>query len=69
MPSANSSTQAQCHALLPTAGTGSRLGGALPKQFQELAGKPMLSYAIDAFIKTPQIASIWVGVSPGFIDN
>ncbi len=29
----------------------------------------MLSYAIDAFIKTPQIASIWVGVSPGFIDN
>ncbi|HQT41520.1 MAG TPA: 2-C-methyl-D-erythritol 4-phosphate cytidylyltransferase [Polynucleobacter sp.] len=69
MPSANSSTQAQCHALLPTAGTGSRLGGALPKQFQELAGKPMLSYAIDAFIKTPQIASIWVGVSPGFINN
>jgi 2-C-methyl-D-erythritol 4-phosphate cytidylyltransferase len=59
----------QCHVLLPTAGTGSRLGGLLPKQFQELAGKPMLSYAIDAFIDTPQINSIWVGVSASFVDN
>lgn len=69
MSSANSSTPVQCHALLPTAGNGSRLGGFLPKQFQELAGQPMLFYAIDAFVKAPQIASIWVGVSPGFIDN
>ena len=29
----------------------------------------MLAYALDAFIQTPEIASIWVGVSPGFIDN
>lgn len=58
-----------CHAVLPTAGTGSRLGGELPKQFQQLAGKPMLAYAIDAFMETPQIQSIWVGVSPGFIDH
>ena len=59
----------RCHAVLPTAGTGSRLGGLLPKQFQELAGKPMLAYALEAFSRTPEIASIWVGVSPGFIDN
>jgi 2-C-methyl-D-erythritol 4-phosphate cytidylyltransferase len=67
----NQSSQSlpQCHALLPTAGAGSRLGGALPKQFQELAGKPMLAYALEAFVQTPEIASIWVGVSPGFIEN
>jgi 2-C-methyl-D-erythritol 4-phosphate cytidylyltransferase len=67
----NSGNQAplQCHAVLPTAGTGSRLGGDLPKQFQQLAGKPMLAYALEAFIQSPQIASIWIGVSPGFIDN
>jgi 2-C-methyl-D-erythritol 4-phosphate cytidylyltransferase len=67
----NQSSQSlpQCHALLPTAGTGSRLGGALPKQFQELAGKPMLAYALEAFVQTLEIASIWVGVSPGFIEN
>ncbi|MDO8713196.1 MAG: 2-C-methyl-D-erythritol 4-phosphate cytidylyltransferase [Polynucleobacter sp.] len=59
----------QCHALLPTAGTGSRLGGVLPKQFQELAGQPMLAYALKAFHDTPEIASIWVGVSPSFIHN
>jgi 2-C-methyl-D-erythritol 4-phosphate cytidylyltransferase len=71
MHAGNLSSQSlpQCHALLPTAGTGSRLGGALPKQFQELAGQPMLAYALNAFAATPEIASIWVGVSPGFIDN
>lgn len=68
MSNANQAT-AQCHVLLPTAGTGSRLGGELPKQFQELAGKPMLAYAIEAFSQCPDIASIWVGVSQGFINN
>ena len=59
----------QCHALLPTAGSGSRLGGDLPKQFQTLAGKPMLAYAIEAFQNTPEIHSIWVGINPNFADN
>jgi 2-C-methyl-D-erythritol 4-phosphate cytidylyltransferase len=54
-----------CHAILPTAGTGSRLGGAVPKQLRVLAGKPMLAYALEALIATPEIESIWVGVSPG----
>ena len=29
----------------------------------------MLAYALEAFIKTPEITSIWVGVSPSFINN
>ena len=58
-----------CHAVLPTAGTGSRLGGELPKQFQQLAGRPMLAYALNAFAQVPQIESIWVGVSPSFIEH
>lgn len=29
----------------------------------------MLAYALDAFINTPEIATIWVGVSSGFIDH
>jgi len=68
MDSGNQSSK-KCHALLPTAGTGSRLGGELPKQFQQLAGKPMLAYAIEAFLQCPQVQSVWIGVSPGFIDN
>lgn len=59
----------RCHALLPTAGTGSRLGGELPKQFQQLAGKPMVSYALAAFEESSRIESIWVGVNPSFVDN
>jgi 2-C-methyl-D-erythritol 4-phosphate cytidylyltransferase len=53
-----------CHAILPTGGTGSRLGGAVPKQLRVLAGKPMLAFALEALIATPEIESIWVGVSP-----
>jgi 2-C-methyl-D-erythritol 4-phosphate cytidylyltransferase len=68
MASGNPSNK-RCHALLPTAGTGSRLGGDLPKQFRQLAGKPMVSHAIKAFMESSQIQSIWIGVSPGFIDN
>jgi 2-C-methyl-D-erythritol 4-phosphate cytidylyltransferase len=62
-------TTPQCHALLPTAGSGSRLGGKIPKQFQDLAGQPMLAYALEAFSQTPEIVSIWVGVSQGFIEH
>ena len=29
----------------------------------------MLAYAIEAFMASPQIESIWIGVAPGFIDN
>ena len=59
----------KCHALLPTAGSGLRLGGELPKQFQQLAGKPMLAYALEAFMESPHIESIWLGVSPSFVDH
>ncbi|MBU3582387.1 2-C-methyl-D-erythritol 4-phosphate cytidylyltransferase [Polynucleobacter sp. 15G-AUS-farblos] len=62
-------TSKKCHALLPTAGSGLRLGGELPKQFQLLAGRPMLEYALGAFIESPHIESIWLGVSPGFVDH
>ncbi|WP_128113531.1 2-C-methyl-D-erythritol 4-phosphate cytidylyltransferase [Polynucleobacter necessarius] len=68
MSSSNTSAS-KCHVLLPTAGAGSRLGGELPKQFQQLAGKPMLAYAIEAFLQSPLIESIWIGVSPGFMNN
>ena len=29
----------------------------------------MLAYAIEAFMQSPLIESIWIGVSPGFVDN
>lgn len=58
-----------CHAVVPTAGTGSRLGGDIPKQLRILAGKPMLAYALEALIATPEIQSIWMGLSPSMHDS
>ena len=55
----------RCHAVLPSAGMGVRLGGDQPKQFRHLAGKPMLLYALDAFFQCPEVNSVWIGMSPG----
>lgn len=35
--------------IVVAAGTGSRFGGDVPKQFMELGGKPVVMYAIEAF--------------------
>jgi 2-C-methyl-D-erythritol 4-phosphate cytidylyltransferase/2-C-methyl-D-erythritol 2,4-cyclodiphosphate synthase len=37
-------------AILVAAGSGSRFGGALPKQFLTLAGKPVIRHAAEALL-------------------
>lgn len=51
-------------ALLPAAGVGARMGGDTPKQYLELAGRPMLRHAIAAFDSHPAIAAVHVVLSP-----
>ncbi|HRL29572.1 MAG TPA: 2-C-methyl-D-erythritol 4-phosphate cytidylyltransferase [Ottowia sp.] len=55
----------RCHALLPCAGSGSRAGTALPKQYQPIAGQPMVRHTLAAFAQVKRIAQVWVVVSPG----
>lgn len=45
----------QTYALIPAAGTGSRAGTALPKQYQPVAGQPMLWHTLAAFAQCPAI--------------
>ncbi len=52
------------HALVPAAGSGSRMGGALPKQYLELAGKPMIYHALAALCECPDISSVFVVLAP-----
>ena len=52
------------HALIPCAGTGSRAGTALPKQYQQVAGQPMVMHTLQALAQVPQLASGWVILSP-----
>lgn len=53
----------RCWALIPCAGTGSRSGAAGPKQYQCLAGKPMVMHTLAAFAAVPRIAKTVVVVS------
>ncbi|WP_347333921.1 2-C-methyl-D-erythritol 4-phosphate cytidylyltransferase, partial [Ralstonia pseudosolanacearum] len=52
-------------ALIPSAGTGTRAGGDLPKQYQPLAGRPMLWHTVQAFLASAAIDRVVVVTSPG----
>ncbi len=45
-------------ALIPAAGVGARMAAGSPKQYLNIAGKPMLRHALDAFLSSPLIAHI-----------
>lgn len=49
--------------IIPAAGTGSRFGGALPKQFQPLAGKPLVQHVIERFLLDENVLRVVVPVA------
>jgi 2-C-methyl-D-erythritol 4-phosphate cytidylyltransferase len=54
----------RCCALIPCAGTGSRSGAAGPKQYQTIAGKPMVMHTVQAFEEVSRIDQTLLVVSP-----
>ncbi len=52
------------HALIPCAGAGSRAGTLQPKQYQLLAGQPMVMHTVQALAQVPQLSSGWLVLSP-----
>lgn len=62
--SSNIPLTVRCHALVPCAGTGSRAGTAGPKQYQVVAGLPMVLHTLTAFDEVPRIAQTLLVVSP-----
>lgn len=58
-------------ALIPCAGTGSRAGSDGPKQYQPVAGKPMVLHTLAAFAQVRRLAGVLVVVSAGdsFFDS
>jgi 2-C-methyl-D-erythritol 4-phosphate cytidylyltransferase len=52
------------YALIPAAGTGTRLSGKAPKQYLMLLGRPMLWHAVRA-VCVPQVESVFVVLAPG----
>ena len=51
-------------ALVPAAGTGTRFGDTLPKQYLDIAGHPLLFHTLHALSKVSRIDSITVVLSP-----
>ncbi len=60
------------HVLIVAGGTGSRTDANLPKQYLNIAGKPLLRHTIDVFTslsnKLPAMRSIRVVINPSHVD-
>lgn len=56
-------------AIIVAAGVGARAGGALPKQYQRLAGKPMLRHSVERLLAHPAIASVRVIINSQHADH
>lgn len=53
------------HALVPAAGTGTRMGAEVPKQYLEIAGQPLIAYVLSRFGASRDIATVTVCLAPG----
>jgi 2-C-methyl-D-erythritol 4-phosphate cytidylyltransferase/2-C-methyl-D-erythritol 2,4-cyclodiphosphate synthase len=52
-------------ALIVAAGIGERAGGAVPKQYRNLGGKPVLRWAVESLIRHPAVQSARVVIGKG----
>lgn len=52
-------------ALIVAAGKGERFGGDVPKQYRDLAGKPVLRWAVEALVSHPAVSEVRVVIGAG----
>jgi 2-C-methyl-D-erythritol 4-phosphate cytidylyltransferase len=52
-------------AVVVAAGRGERFGGAIPKQYVPLLGRPVLSWSVGALLAEPSIDGLVVALAPG----
>jgi 2-C-methyl-D-erythritol 4-phosphate cytidylyltransferase len=53
--------------IVPAAGSGSRFGGQIPKQFQQLAGKPIIQHVIERFLLDESVLRVVVPVAEALL--
>ena len=56
-------------ALIVAAGSGSRMGEGVPKQFRLLGGKPVLRWAVEALVRHPAVQTVRVVIGRGQRDH
>ncbi len=52
-------------ALVPAAGVGARMGGAIPKQYLELAGRPLMAHTLEVLLGHPRLGGVMVVLGAG----
>ena len=55
---------ARCYALVPCAGTGTRAGGAVAKQYVGIAGRAMVAHTLAALARVARLEATLVVLSP-----
>jgi 2-C-methyl-D-erythritol 4-phosphate cytidylyltransferase/2-C-methyl-D-erythritol 2,4-cyclodiphosphate synthase len=55
---------AECVALIVASGRGQRFGGERPKQYQPLAGRPVLRHSLERFCRHPRVAAVRAVIHP-----
>ena len=53
--------------IIPAAGSGTRFGGPIPKQFQPLGGKPIVQYVVERFLLSGLVEKVVVAVSDALL--
>ncbi|WP_456432240.1 2-C-methyl-D-erythritol 4-phosphate cytidylyltransferase [Thermosulfuriphilus sp.] len=56
-------------AIIPAGGIGSRLGAPIPKQFLEVAGKPLILYCLEVFEACPMVDTVIIAVVKEYLDK
>jgi len=64
-PPSRTDEAARYYALVPCAGTGSRAGTAQPKQYQAVAGEPLVMHTLRALAGVARLHAGLVALSPG----
>lgn len=66
--SASSINLTPFHALIVAAGSGTRMGGERPKQYQKIGGKTILRHTLDVFLSCPGLREMQVVINPSHRD-
>jgi 2-C-methyl-D-erythritol 4-phosphate cytidylyltransferase len=68
MMTSSTSTPSACFALVPAAGSGTRMGGERPKQYLPLADRPLIFHALKTLCAVPRIAKVFVVLAPDDVE-
>lgn len=58
-------TAPRCYAVVPCAGTGERAATGGPKQYALLAGRPLVTYTVEALLAVSQLQAVLVALALG----